>query len=260
MARRILVGTDRGAFIYERDHTGEWQLGNQLLAGWRVDSITTLPGGRILAGTGHDVYGTTVRRSDDGGETWTQVDHSPSFESGPLPVLSDGTVRKLDAIWTITPGGPAQPGVTYAGTTSRLFSGATMVANPVMNWLDCSTTRHASIGRRALVACACTPSCLTRPIPHACGWGCPRSASSRQPMAAQPGRHATTGSRKWRPASRNRKSPGACTGSWPCVPTKSPDGCIGCRVTRQRGTLPHGFTTPATPRIPLAPAGVRHTA
>ena len=46
----------------------------------------------------------------------------------------------------------------------------------------------------------------------------------------------------------------------PCVPTKSPDGCIGCRVARQRGTLPHGFTTPATPRIPLAPAGVRHTA
>lgn len=116
MARRILVGTDRGAFIYQRDHTGEWQLGNQLLAGWRVDSITTLPGGRILAGTGHYVYGTTVRRSDDGGETWTQVDHSPSFESGPLPVLPDGTVRKLDAIWTITPGGPAQPGVTYAGT------------------------------------------------------------------------------------------------------------------------------------------------
>ncbi|NCV01575.1 MAG: hypothetical protein EBV53_10370 [Proteobacteria bacterium] len=60
MARRILVGTDRGAFIYERDHTGEWQLGNQLLAGWRVDSITTLPGGRILAGTGHYVYGTTA--------------------------------------------------------------------------------------------------------------------------------------------------------------------------------------------------------
>ena len=46
----------------------------------------------------------------------------------------------------------------------------------------------------------------------------------------------------------------------PCVPTKSPDGCIGCRVARQRGTLPHGFTTPATPRSPLAPAGVRHTA
>ena len=40
----------------------------------------------------------------------------------------------------------------------------------------------------------------------------------------------------------------------PCVPTKSPDGCIGCRVMRQRGTLPHGFTTPATPRSPLAPA------
>ena len=34
----------------------------------------------------------------------------------------------------------------------------------------------------------------------------------------------------------------------------------GNAATRQRGTLPHGFTTPATPRSPLAPAGVRHTA
>lgn len=116
MARRILVGTDRGAFIYERDPSGAWQLGNQLHPGWRIDRVAIVPGGRILAGTGHDVYGATLRRSDDGGETWTQVDHTPSFESGPLPVLPDGTVRKLDAIWTITPGGPAQPGVTYAGT------------------------------------------------------------------------------------------------------------------------------------------------
>ena len=116
MAKRIVVGTDRGVFTYERDAVGGWKFGGHLLPGWRVDSVLQLPSGRLVAGAGHFAYGTTIRLSDDDGVTWTQAERTPSFEHGPMPTLADGTTRKLDAIWTITTGGPASPDTLYAGT------------------------------------------------------------------------------------------------------------------------------------------------
>ena len=116
MAKRIVVGTDRGVFTYERDASGGWTFGEHLLPGWRVDSVVQLPSGRMVAGAGHFAYGTTIRYSDDGGVTWTQAERTPSFEHGPMPTLADGTTRKLDAIWTIATGGPASPETLYAGT------------------------------------------------------------------------------------------------------------------------------------------------
>ena len=81
------------------------------------------------------------------------------------------------------------------------------------------------------------------------------------PSSHHPTHHNPVPARATALPGKARATPGLVRGHpCPCVPTKSPDGCIGCRVTRQRGTLPHGFTTPATPRSPLAPAGVRHTA
>ena len=88
------------------------------------------------------------------------------------------------------------------------------------------------------------------------GHPCPQCPSSHHPT-----HHNPVPARATALPGKARATPGLVRGHpCPCVPTKSPDGCIGCRVTRQRGTLPHGFTTPATPRSPLAPAGVRHTA
>ena len=116
MAKRIVVGTDRGVFTYERGAKGAWEFGAHLLPGWRVDSVIQLPSGRLVAGAGHFAYGTTIRHSDDDGATWTQAERTPSFEHGPMPTLANGTTRKLDAIWTIATGGPASPDTIYAGT------------------------------------------------------------------------------------------------------------------------------------------------
>src|SRR5947207_1641951 len=95
----ILVGTAKGAFFYHSDRERkEWTMTGPHLGGWEVYSLLgdSRQGDRIFAGTAHYVYGTTIRVSDDMGETWTQVADGPQYsqESG----------HKLNRIWQIAPG------------------------------------------------------------------------------------------------------------------------------------------------------------
>lgn len=116
----VLVGTTRGAFFFHSDANRQsWEMTGPHLDGWEIYSLCGLngdgsggkdnghSGNRIFAGTSHFVYGPTIRVSDDLGETWTQVEASPKYaeESG----------HKLNRIWQIVPGHPAEPGKLYAG-------------------------------------------------------------------------------------------------------------------------------------------------
>ena len=116
----VLVGTTRGAFFFHSDADRQsWEMTGPHLDGWEIYSLCGLngdgsggkdnghSGNRIFAGTSHYVYGPTIRVSDDLGDTWTQVEASPKYaeESG----------HKLNRIWQIVPGHPAEPGKLYAG-------------------------------------------------------------------------------------------------------------------------------------------------
>lgn len=62
---------------------------------------------RIFAAVDHFVYGSTIHRSDDLGETWEPVTESPAYPSN--------SERELNTVWTVVPGRTSDPGTVYAG-------------------------------------------------------------------------------------------------------------------------------------------------
>lgn len=108
----LLVGTRKGAFFVESDEDRtDWTVRGPLLKGWEVSDVVLdgrpEDGPRLFAAVGHFVYGPTVHRSDDFGETWEQVEGTPSFP--------DGADRELERVWCIVPGQADEPDVLYAG-------------------------------------------------------------------------------------------------------------------------------------------------
>lgn len=83
----VLVGTRRGAYVIESDEArGDWSVRGPMLAGWEVSEVSfdgrrSTP--RLFAAVDHFVYGSTIHRSDDLGETWEQVTESPAYPEGP---------------------------------------------------------------------------------------------------------------------------------------------------------------------------------
>jgi photosystem II stability/assembly factor-like uncharacterized protein len=78
-----------------------------LLAGWGVyHAIIDARDGTLYAAANHTVYGPTVQRSTDGGETWKR-----SQKIG-LPVASGLTLK---ATWYIEPGPPEEPETLWLG-------------------------------------------------------------------------------------------------------------------------------------------------
>lgn len=120
VAVRLLVGTRKGLFVLESDEAREdWTVRGPALEGWAVANTLVDPrvDSRTLAVVGHFVYGPTVHRSSDRGETWTQVEASPAFDGA--------DDRDLDQVWTVAPGARTEPDVLYAGVAeAALFRSA----------------------------------------------------------------------------------------------------------------------------------------
>src|SRR5215216_5585939 len=102
----VLVGTSEGAFFFYSDaERRTWRRRGPHLSGSEIFSLlgVALPNGRarVFAGTGHLVYGPTIRVSEASflgpesalGEQWTQLAGSPRF-----PKESGATVKR---IWQI---------------------------------------------------------------------------------------------------------------------------------------------------------------
>jgi photosystem II stability/assembly factor-like uncharacterized protein len=114
----LLVGTTKGAFFFHSDtNRRDWEMTGPHLDGWEIYSLygDSRKGERVFAGTSHFVFGTTIRVSDDLGNTWEQVEASPRY--------SEDSGFKLNRIWQIGPGHQSQPNTLYAGVDEAgLFS------------------------------------------------------------------------------------------------------------------------------------------
>ena len=134
---KLLIGTKKGAFIYTADEARrEWSLTGPMMGGWRVLHIIDDQRGdrhRLYAAANHDVWGPSVSKSDDGGETWEQRSEGLGFP--------EDMGLKVDSVWFVRAGLEREPGVVYAGTSpAGLFRsedwGKTWAPNDAINRHD----------------------------------------------------------------------------------------------------------------------------
>jgi len=107
----VLVGTAKGLFLLRSDDgRGRFEVEGPVLAGEEVYATCIDGRGatRLFAGSVSMHWGPVVRRSDDLGATWTEQDEAS------IAFPSD-TGASLNRIWQLTPGGPDEPDVMYAG-------------------------------------------------------------------------------------------------------------------------------------------------
>jgi photosystem II stability/assembly factor-like uncharacterized protein len=104
----VLIGTRKGLFLVESDEIRrEWALEGPFLTGWSVFHAVMDPrDGTIHAATNSDLYGATVHRSSDRGQTWAR-----SEELG-LPEESGLTLEKT---WHVEPGREGEDGRLWLG-------------------------------------------------------------------------------------------------------------------------------------------------
>ncbi|MEX2527073.1 MAG: exo-alpha-sialidase [Gemmatimonadota bacterium] len=120
----VLVGTMKGAFLFRLESGSErsgGQSGNGGATGWSMDG-PHFPGeevyamaadqrsGRVTfwAAPGNPFFGTTLRRSDDGGATWSSGEERPV-------AFPEGSELSLKRIWQIHPGLEERPHEMWLG-------------------------------------------------------------------------------------------------------------------------------------------------
>jgi len=104
----ILAGTRKGLFLLRGDEDRrEWKVNDPLLPGWEIFHAVVDPrDGMLYACTNSFVYGATVHRSSDLGQTWERAE-----ELG-LPEESE---LKLERTWHLEPGHESQPETLWLG-------------------------------------------------------------------------------------------------------------------------------------------------
>jgi photosystem II stability/assembly factor-like uncharacterized protein len=106
MADTLLVGTRKGLFTTAKANGG-WEVSGPLLKGWEVfHAVADARDGAVYAATNSFVYGGTVHRSEDRGETWTRAE-----EIG----LPEDTGLTLEKTWHVRPGRPGEEGRLWLG-------------------------------------------------------------------------------------------------------------------------------------------------
>src|SRR5438132_9154231 len=121
MARTLLlVGTRKGCFLLESDgDRHDWQLRGPFCEGWPVyHAVHDAATGAIYAAAASEWHGSTVWRSPDLGETWTQSSEGLSYE--------DDGGRKLSKVSTLAvKNGRVLAGVEAPGIFESEDDGAT---------------------------------------------------------------------------------------------------------------------------------------
>jgi hypothetical protein len=104
----ILAGTRKGLFLLRSDgDRRNWKVEEPLLPGWEIFHAVVDPrDGTLYACTNSFVYGATVHRSSDLGQTWERAE-----ELG-LPEESE---LKLERTWHLEPGHESQPETLWLG-------------------------------------------------------------------------------------------------------------------------------------------------
>lgn len=101
----LYIATRKGLFTL-RERSGEWPVPWPAFAGEAVTAVLAADG-RLYAALRLGHFGVKLHRSDDGGETWTELP-APAFPTG----MEDAPA--VDMIWTLTAAG--RSGTLYAGT------------------------------------------------------------------------------------------------------------------------------------------------
>ncbi|MDX9860970.1 MAG: exo-alpha-sialidase, partial [Rhodospirillales bacterium] len=105
----ILVGTKKGAFIFEGDAARRsWELSGPYCEAWPLNHVVGDPAaGVIYAGGGNEWFGPAVWKSTDLGRTWTHSSEGLAYAPGEQPIK---------AVWSLAPGnGDLYAGVEPAG-------------------------------------------------------------------------------------------------------------------------------------------------
>jgi photosystem II stability/assembly factor-like uncharacterized protein len=104
----LLTGTRKGLFVLRGDESRRsFDLEGPYLPGWSINHATVdSRDGTLYACTNNWVYGASVHRSSDGGETWARSEGLGLPEESGL---------KLAATWHLEPGHASQPGTLWLG-------------------------------------------------------------------------------------------------------------------------------------------------
>ena len=115
-----LVATRKGAWFFHGDEARtNWRAEGPHFLGHIVSHLVLDPrdGRTLLAATKTGHLGPTVFRSTDRGRTWKEAARPPAFAKAP-----DGEKgRTVDHTFWLTPGGPGEPDVWYAGTSPQVL-------------------------------------------------------------------------------------------------------------------------------------------
>lgn len=122
MASRLLIGTRKGLFLFERTDT-KWAVTRTGFLGAQVPMVLAdARDGALYAGLNHGHFGSKLHRSTDDGATWSEIT-APAFpprsEDVPLdrcPMRGIPIPWNVELIWSLETGGADQPGRLWCGT------------------------------------------------------------------------------------------------------------------------------------------------
>jgi photosystem II stability/assembly factor-like uncharacterized protein len=106
---RVLVGTQKGAFILTSDNNrNDWSISGPHFAGWEIYHIngSSVNPDRLYASQTSGWFGQVIQRSDDGGQTWEAVDNQFAYEGNPGTHQSfDGSQHpwEFTRVWNLQP-------------------------------------------------------------------------------------------------------------------------------------------------------------
>lgn len=177
MAERVDIwaGTKKGLFRAHGDRAGfSWSVEGPYLAGYEAYYALTDPADPqiVTAAVNHPVWGSHLLRTEDAGESWTELAGRPAFP--------ERAGRTLGAIWHLAHADPSDPTRLYAGVApAGLF--ASDDAGRSWQWLeslDSHPTRsawHPARGGLALHSIQVDPRDPSRLYVAISAGGCYRS-------------------------------------------------------------------------------------
>ena len=111
MSDRIHVATRKGLLTFERQT--EWKLAGKAFLGDPVSMVLhDARDGTVYAALNLGHFGVKLRRSEDGGTTWDEID-APTY---PKQEDADDDAPALKLIWSLETAGADRPGHLWAGT------------------------------------------------------------------------------------------------------------------------------------------------
>lgn len=112
----LLLATRKGLFVL-RGSAAQWSIVAHHFAGDPVTQVLADPRtGHWYAALRMGHFGVKLRKSVDQGANWVEMG-SPAFPPKPTsgPAADDPTPWNVELIWSLTPGGPQEPNVLWAG-------------------------------------------------------------------------------------------------------------------------------------------------